>query len=223
MHALSGPGLLFYGLSVTFASVDWIMSLDAHWFSTIFGILVMGGQALSAMSFVIAVAVILAARGPLKDAVSPTLLHDLGKFLFAFIMLWAYFNFSQFLIIWSGNLAEEIPWYLTRMRGGWQWMGLALIVLHFALPFGLLLSRDLKRRSRTMLRVAGMLIIMRWVDVYWMITPNFYPQGLRMHWMDFAAAIGVAGIWLAFFLRQLKSRPLLPAGDPELQEVFAHE
>jgi hypothetical protein len=223
MHAFSGPGLLFYGLSVTFASVDWIMSLDPHWFSTIFGILVMGGQALSAMSFVIAVAVILAARSPLKDAVSPTLLHDLGKFLFAFIMLWAYFNFSQFLIIWSGNLAEEIPWYLTRMRGGWQWIGLALVVLHFAMPFGLLLSRDLKRRGRTLMRVAIVLLVMRLVDVFWMIAPNFHPQGLRVHWLDFAAPIGLAGLWMAFYLRQLRSRPLLPAGDPELEEVFAHE
>jgi hypothetical protein len=109
------------------------------------------------------------------------------------------------------------------MLGGWQWIGLALVLLHFALPFGLLLSRDLKRRSRTLMRVALLLLAMRWVDAYWMITPTFYPHGLRVHWMDFAAVIGLAGLWLAFYLRQLKSRPLLPAGDPELEEVFAHE
>jgi hypothetical protein len=223
MHALSAPGLLFYGLSVTFAAVDWIMSLNADWFSTIFGILVMGGQALSAMAFVIAVTVILAQREPLKNAVSSTNLHDLGKFLFAFVMLWAYFSFSQFLIIWSGNLPEEIPWYLTRLRGGWQWIGLMLVVLHFALPFGLLLSRDLKRNGRSLIRVAIMLLVIRWVDVFWLIAPTFHPQGLRVHWMDLATVVAVAGIWLAYFLRQLKSRPLLPVGDPELEEVFAHE
>ncbi len=223
MSALAGPGLLFYGLTVTFASVDWIMSLDAHWVSTIFGILVMGGQALSAMAFVIAVTVVLAQREPLKQAVSPRVLHDLGNFLFAFVMLWAYFSFSQFLIIWSGNLTEEIPWYLTRTRGGWQWVGLALVILHFGLPFGLLLSRDLKRRGGRLIRVAVMLLVLRLVDVFWMIAPNFSPDAFRLHWMDLAAPIGLAGIWLAFFLRQLQSRPLLPVGDPQLEEVFAHE
>ena len=220
LQVLSGPGLVLYGLTVTFASIDWVMSLEPEWGSTMFGMLLMGGQAVSAMSFIIAMAVLLAKREPMSRVFAPHHFHDFGKLLLAFIMLWAYFSFSQFLIIWAGNLPEEIPWYLHRLRTGWRYVGLALVLLHFALPFVLLLSRDLKRNARTLVLVAVMVIVMRFVDLLWMIAPEFNKASFRLHWMDLVAPIGVGGLWLAVFTWQLKSRPLLPLRDPNLQEVL---
>jgi hypothetical protein len=222
LQGLSGPGLVLYGLTVTFASIDWIMSLEPQWFSTIYGVLVMGGQGLSAMAFIIAVVVLLSQYKPLSEVIKPSHLHDLGKLMLAFLMLWAYFSFSQFLIIWSGNLPEEIPWYVRRLQSSWRWVGLALVVLQFALPFVLLLSRDLKRSSRRLVVVAISVIVMRFVDLIWMTGPEFNEGAFRIHWMDVTMVVGLGGLWLAFFAFQLKARPLLPIGDPELEHVLAH-
>jgi hypothetical protein len=221
MQNLCGPGLLLYGLTVTFASIDWVMSLQPEWFSTIFGILFMGGQGLSAMAFVIAVLVLLASRKPMSDVIQPGHLHDLGKLMLAFLMLWAYFAFSQFLIIWSGNLPEEIPWYVRRLQSSWKYVGLALVLIHFALPFVLLLSRDLKRSSRRLVIVASIIIIMRFVDLIWMIVPEVRGGGFAVHWMDVAMLFGLGGIWLSVFLRQLGNRPLLPVRDPYIENAFS--
>ena len=177
MQRLSGAGLVIYAVTILFMSVDWVMSLDPHWFSTIFGILFMGGQGLSALAFSIAVVVLLSRTEPMSRVIAPAHLHDLGKLMLAFVMLWAYFSFSQFLIIWSANLPEEIPWYLKRMGGGWQWVGLALIFGHFALPFVLLLSSDIKRNGRTLIGVAIAVILMRIVDLFW----NDRPDARRGH------------------------------------------
>ena len=143
--------------------------------------------------------------------------------MLAFLMLWAYFGFSQFLIIWSGNLPEEIPWYVRRLQTSWKWVGLALVLLQFALPFVLLLSRDLKRNSRTLVTVAVAVIVMRLVDLIWLTVPEFHEGAFRIHWMDLLMPIGVGGLWLAYFAYQLKQRPLLPMGDPYLEEALAHE
>lgn len=223
LQGISGPGLVLYGFTVTFASIDWIMSLEPQWFSTIYGVLIMGGQGLSAMAFIIAVVVLLSRYKPLSEVVKPSHLHDLGKLMLAFLMLWAYFGFSQFLIIWSGNLPEEIPWYVRRLQSSWKWMGLALVVLQFALPFVLLLSRDLKRSSRQLVIVAITVIVMRLVDLIWLTGPEFHETAFHIHWMDLVMPIGIGGLWLAFFARQLKQRPLLPIGDPYLEEALAHE
>ncbi len=222
LQGLSGPGLVLYGLTVTFASIDWIMSLEPQWFSTIYGILVMGGQGLSAMAFIITVVVLLAQYKPLSEVIKPSHLHDLGKLMLAFLMLWAYFSFSQFLIIWSGNLPEEIPWYVRRLQSSWKWVGLALVVLQFALPFVLLLSRDLKRSSRRLVVVAISVIVMRFVDLIWLTGPEFHEGAFRIHWMDVTMVVGLGGLWLAYYAYQLKARPLLPIGDPELEHVLAH-
>ena len=219
---LSGFGLVLYGLTVTFAAVDWVMSLEPAWFSTIFGVLFMGGQALSAMAFVIALAVVLSGRGSFSNVISPSHLHDLGKMMLALVMLWAYFSFSQFLIIWSGNLPEEIPWYVHRTKGGWQWVGMALVVFHFVVPFLLLLSRDLKRNSGRLATVAMAVIVMRFVDLFWLIAPEFHHDGVSLHILDLAAPIGIGGLWLAFFSHQLRTRPLLPVNDPYLEEALGH-
>ena len=230
---LSAPGLLFLVLTVTFASVDWMMSVDPHWFSTIFGLLTVASHGLSALALTIAVLALLAPTGALAPVLGPRHFHDLGKLLLAFVMLWAYLSFSQFLIIWSGNLAEEIPWYLQRIRGAWGPIALLLVIGHFALPFALLLSRDLKRHGKLLARVAMIVIVMRLVDLIWLIAPSFGGHGteaeghsafsIPIHWMDIVIPIGLAGIWLFLFARQLRSRALLPLNDPYFKEAFAHE
>jgi hypothetical protein len=222
MQRLSGGGLVVYAITVLFMSVDWIMSLDPHWFSTMFGFLFIGAQGLSALAVTISVLVLLSRTEPMSRVIAPAHLHDLGKLMLAFVMLWAYFSFSQFLIIWSANLPEEIPWYLRRMAGGWQWVGLAIIFLHFALPFVLLLSRDLKRHGNTLMAVAGMIIVMRVVDIFWQIGPLHGHDQMTVHWLDAAAPIALGGIWVAIFLWQLQTRPLLPLGEPYLAEALEH-
>jgi hypothetical protein len=221
LQGLSAPGLVLYGLTVTFASVDWAMSLDPQWFSTMYGLLFMGGQGLAAMAFVIAVMVLLAQRSPMNEVIQPSHLHDLGKLMLAFLMIWAYFAFSQFLIIWAGNLPEEIPYFVRRLQSSWKYVGLALIVLHFALPFVLLLSRDLKRNGRTLSAVAIGVIVMRYVDLIWMTGPELHNGRFGLSWMDLMLVAGIGGVWLWVFATELNRRPLLPIRDPEIQSVFA--
>jgi len=222
LSALSGPGLVFYGFSVTFMAVDWVLSINPHWFSTIFGMLFIAGEGLAAIAFLICVLVIFSSRPPLSDILTARHLHDVGKLLLAFVMVWAYFSFSQLLIIWSGNLPEEIPWYLNRFAGGWQYIGLGLVALHFALPFALLLSRDLKRNFNLLCSVAILVLVMRFVDLYWMVAPDFSKQRFTVSWMDFLMPVALGGIWLATFLWQLERRPLIPLGDPHLEEALEH-
>ena len=222
MPRLSSMGLIFWAFSVTFLSIDWVMSLDAHWFSTMFGLLFMIGQGLSGMAFLITVMVLLSQTRPMSEVLTPRHLHDLGKFLLASVMVWAYFAFSQWLIVWAGNLPEEIPWYLERLRGGWQYVALILIFGHFALPFALLLSRDLKRNFKLLRSIAIFVLCMRVVDVYWLVTPDATKSGLAVNWVDLAALVGLGGIWLAFFFRQLEKRPLMPINSPDLVETLEH-
>jgi hypothetical protein len=219
LQALSGPGVVLYVLTMTFASVDWLMSLEPHWYSTIYGGLLVTGQALVAMSFCITLAILLMPHRPMSDVLTAERLHDMGKLLLAFVMVWAYFAFSQFLIIWAGNLPEEIPYYLRRLQGGWQWLGLLLIGAQFVLPFLLLLSRDRKRDPRRLARVALFLIATRIVDMYWLTAPAF-SEALSVHWLDAATVAGIGGLWLATFLWQVERRPLLPVGDPHLKEIL---
>jgi len=222
MRTVSAVGLIFYCVTTTFASIDWLMSLNPHWYSTIYGVYIIGGQAVSAMSFAILVMLFLADRSPIARAVRAQHFHDFGKMLLAFVMLWAYFAFSQFLVIWAGNLPEEVPYYADRTRDGWRWVSLALVLFHFALPFLLLLSRDIKRSAPRLAAVAGILLVMRWVDIYWLVTPAFHPEGIALHWLDLAATVAVGGIWIYLFAGELETRPLLPIQDPLLKEATAN-
>jgi hypothetical protein len=223
MRLLSGPGLVLYVLTATFACVDWMMSLEPHWFSTIYGILVIVGQLLATLAFAVVVAALLVHEPPLSAVLSPAHFHDLGNLLLAFVMVWAYMAFCQFLIIWSGNLPEAITWYLHRMQGGWGWVGLALILFYFALPFLLLLSRGIKQRVQLLAWVAAAILCMHMVDLFWLVVPAFQPTGFAVHWMDVVAVMGVGGIWIAVFVWQLRGRPLLPVHDPGLLGVTHHE
>ena len=222
MRHISGPGLVFWGFSVTFMSIDWAMSLNPHWFSTMWGLLFVAGQGLSAMAFLITILVFLFTFRPMSEVLTPRHLHDVGKLLLANVMVWAYFSFSQFLIIWAGNLPEEIPFYLARLRGGWQYVALVLVLGHFALPFALLLSRDLKRNFKLLRNIAVFILCMRVVDIYWQIMPDASKGALSVSWLDLAAFIGLGGIWLAYYLMQLEKRPLLPLNEPQLAETLEH-
>jgi hypothetical protein len=206
LQLLSGPAILAYALAITFASIDWVMSLEPGWFSTIYGILFMTGQALTALAFVVVVATA-ASRPLLAGAVTDSDFHDLGNLLLAFVSLWAYVSFSQYLIIWSGNLPEEVTWYHSRTGTGWKWLAAALILFHFAAPFVLLLSRKTKRSMAILRNVAIAILVARALDIYWMVTPAFKPDGSALHWLDPLLLIGIGGVWLAMFLAELRRSP----------------
>jgi hypothetical protein len=221
MTFVSGPGLVYHALAVTFMSVDWVMSQDPTWFSTMWGLLFIASGLLTAMAFLITVMVMLHRYSPMREVLTQRHLHDLGKLTLALVMVWAYFSFSQFLIIWAGNLPEEIPFFLRRMNHGWGWVGLALVFGHFALPFALLLSRDLKRNFKLLRNIALFILVMRFVDLFWLTKPFAY-ENFHFTWMDITAPVGMVGLWLAYFFTNLQQRPLLPANDPNLEEALAH-
>jgi len=211
----SGLGLVVYGITVTFASIDWAMSLDAGWFSTAYGVLFMMIQVLSAFAFVIPVLAWIVRHNSLHDVVTPNHFHDLGNLLLTFVMLWAYIAFSQFLIIWSGNLTDEIPWYLRRIQNGWEWVAILLLVFHFFAPFLLLLSRHAKRSLTVLSAISVAVLVMSVVDVFWLVMPAFTPSQFAIHWTDFAALVGVGGVWISLFTHGLETRPVLPQQDPQ--------
>jgi hypothetical protein len=222
LENMSGPGLVLYGLTVTFFSIDWIMSLEPHWFSTIFGMIFMVLQVLSALALAVFVAGFLSQYEPIASVITSDRFNDLGNLVLTFVMLWAYLSFSQFLIIWAGDLINEIPWYLTRARGGWAMIAVLLIFLSFAIPFFLLLMRPIKRRVETLSALCAALILITFVDVYWMVAPAFEKAGPRFYLLDFLLPVGIGGIWVAAFVAQLKSRPLLPLHDPRFEGVLQH-
>jgi hypothetical protein len=222
LESLSGPGLVILFLSASFASIDWGMSLEPDWYSTIYGAMFVTGQALATLAFVTAIAAMLSGDPPLASLAQPSTMRDLGNLLLAFVMLWAYMAFSQFLIIWCGNLTEEIPWYMRRTRGGWQWVALSLILFHFFLPFFVLLFQDMKRSPRALLAIAVAILFMHGVDLFWLVAPAFRRSALDIHWLDFVTCIGIGGLWLGMFVRQLKLMPLVPLHDPRLAKALEH-
>jgi hypothetical protein len=228
MRVISAPGLIIYVLSLTFASVDWLMSLQPHWFSTIYGFYLVASQGISGFAFLIVIAVFLSRSEPMAGIFQPRHFHDWGKLLFAFVMIWTYFSWSQFLITWAGNLPEEIAFFLPRIHGGFGWVALAIVLFHFTVPFALLLSRDLKRNGRTLAMVALLLLFMRWVELFWQVEPAFHglhasaANHAAFYWLYLTAPLFIGGFWLFFFARTLKTRPLLPIHDPYLPEAIAH-
>jgi hypothetical protein len=206
---------------MTFASVDWVMSLEKHWFSTIFGFLFMVGQALSTIAFAIIIVAILHARRPLSDVVTRGHFHDLGNLLLTFVILWAYIGFSQYLIIWSGNIPEEVPWYIRRNTGALRAVAVILIVLHFCVPFVLLLVRKTKQEITALAAVAGVIILMRMVDLFWIVTPSFNRTGWMLKWTDVAAPLLIGGVWVALYIWQLRGRTLLLNASRDLEVQHA--
>ena len=225
LEGMSGPGLILWGLAISFSMIDWVMSLEPHWFSTIYGMIFMIVSALTAMSFVIVVLRRLAGDDRIKDKITPGQYNDLGNLMLAFTMLWAYLSFSQFLIIWAGNIKDEIPWYMSRAFGGWAKVAVVLIVLHFALPFLLLLQRNIKRRVHRLSMVAGMMIVLSMVDVYWLVVPAYEKDGPRLGslFWDVFYLVVIGAIWAATYFWQLGKMPLLPLHDPRFEGELQHE
>ena len=221
---LSGPGIILYGFTISFAAIDWTMSLDPSWISTIYPLIILIGEVLSALCFAVVIERILFRYRPMSELLKPEYVHDHGKFMLTFIMVWAYFSFSQWLIIWAGNLPEEITWYTKRLGGGWGWIGLFLVLFHFAVPFAILLSRPFKRDVTKLVWLAMWLMLMRYLDLFWVIEPNF-SKTITVTWADIIVPVAMGGLWLAYFCRNLASMPLVPAYDEFASEVLhpAHE
>jgi hypothetical protein len=221
-RVISAPGLLIYVVLISLGAIDWLMSLDPHWYSTIFGFIIVAGQGMAGLCVAIIVLSMLREREPLASTLRPVHFHDLGNLTLAFVMLWAYFSFSQFLIIWAGNLPEEIPFFLERLGHGWQYVSLLLVVGQFAVPFCLLLSRDLKRAPQRLARVCWFILAMRLLDLIWIVAPNFNQGGFPISLANVGIPIGAVGIWFHLLARQLRRYPLLPANDPYFKEMLAH-
>ena len=228
--AFSGPTMVIYVLVISFATVDWVMSLDPHWFSTIWGLLFVVGWALSTFCFAILVFAMVGGTAPMNRVLGKRHFHDIGKLILALVMVWAYFNFSQLLIIYSGNIPEETTWYLDRMSPGWFWVGIILVLFHFAFPFLFLLRQDWKKNIRMLGAISLFVLVMRLVDMFFLISPNpriathgeSLPLSLSFSWMDIVAPIAIGGIWLWYFFGQLMSRPLVPVMDPFLENAIEH-
>jgi hypothetical protein len=224
-ESLSAPGMALYAVTVTIVAIDWVMSLEPRWFSTIYGAMFGMGQVLAGFVFAVAVFLMLGTRPPLDRVVQDRgNLRDHGSLLLAFVMVWAYLSFSQFLLIWSANLPEEVPWYLTRLAPGWRVVALSLLLLHFVLPFVLLLSADLKRDRRGLAAVALLVLAMRVVDVVWLIVPAFHGEGgdglgVLLYPL---CLVGLAGLWLSAYLWQLRQKPLLPVHAPPTEAEEPH-
>jgi hypothetical protein len=216
----SAAGLLMIVLVLTLASVDWVMSLEPRWYSSMFGIAFTVGAGLSAFAFVTFFLTLLADNPAMEGVLKPSHFRDLGNLMLAFTMLWAYTNFSQFLLIWYGNIKEETPYYLKRMIGVWGWMAAALIVFHFFLPFFMLLMRSIKDRPRTIAVVTIILLVMRFVDVYWLVAPAHYGKTFHFSWITIAAFLGIGGIWLWAFIQQLKGQTIIPIHESWVDEAI---
>jgi len=225
---ISGPGILVYSLTMTSCVIYWVMSLDPTWYSSVYGLLFLVGQGYSVLALGIIVSLVLSQGEPFKTILRQTEQHDLGKFTFAFVMLNIYLAFSQFLIIWSGNLPEEIPWYLDRIRGGWGVIITLDFIFHWLIPFSLLLSRDIKRNKKRLMWVCAWMLFAKAFDLFWLIEPNFKDAARNLHFswgiLEYVAVpVAMVAFWVAFYCTRLKARPLVQTNDPHLAEILEPE
>ena len=230
MQKLSGPGIVIFFLTTTMSSIDWLMSLEPHWFSSIFGVIQIIGQALITWAFITLVSIYLSDKEPVGRLLTRGRLADLGTFMLATVMLWAYTSFSQLLIIWSGNLPEEITWFITRLSGGWEYLSYGLIGLHFFFPFFFLISSTMKSKLSVLKFFACWLLLVRFFDIIWYTRPTFtkidpihgnhYSSGFSMHWLDLAILVAIGGFVVSLFFSQLKKRPLIALNDPRYPELY---
>jgi hypothetical protein len=221
-RTLSGPGIVLYSLIGTFVYVDWVLSLETKWYSTMFAVIMLIGQILVAYAFSVMMLTFFKNHDPIAKAVNKTHYHHLGNLLLTFVLFWTYISFGQLLIIYSGDIPHEIDWYLHRMAGNWKWVIAALAAFHFFVPFFLLLFRTVKLQVASLTILAALLFVMHIVDAYWLVMPTLHHNGVVVSWMDFTAPIGIGGLWLALFIAWLKSASLLPQQDPGLQFAFVY-
>jgi hypothetical protein len=225
---ISGPGIVLYAITMTAGAIYWVMSMDPTWFSTVYGLLFLVGQGYAVLAFSIVVAVSLSKAEPFKTILRQTEQHDLGKLTFAFVMLNIYLAFGQFLIIWSGNLPQEINWYLDRIRGGWGVIITLDFIFHWMIPFTMLLSRDLKRNKKRLVRVCQWMVFARAFDMFWLIEPNFKDAARNLHFswgiLEYIAVpVALFAFWVAYFCTRLKTRPLVQVNDPHVAEILEPE
>ncbi len=218
MRAFGAPGILIFTLTGTFAYIDWVMSCDSQFFSTVYGAMILIGDILQAIALSIIVLVLASRSDRFGGRVNSKVLHDLGNMMFAFVIFWAYLSASQLIIVWPANLPQELMWYLDRIRGFWKYFAAATALSMFAIPFCLLLSQERKRNPARLLRVAVFILLARVIDLFWIVEPTFRNKGFALYWTDFAAFFGLGGIWIYVFIGQLRRRPLLPLRDPRVAE-----
>ncbi|MFC1729469.1 hypothetical protein ACFL6I_03940 [candidate division KSB1 bacterium] len=217
MRKLSAPGMILFAITISFASFDWLMSLDAHWYSTIFGVYVFAGSLLSFLAFILLIGKHLNNRGVLAGTVTTEHYHDIGRLLFAFTIFWAYIAFSQYFLIWYANIPEETVWFLDRWEGSWKFFSLTIVFGYFILPFISLMTRWTKRNHMLLIAISGWLLIMHWADIYWLVMPALHHETAHLSWLDLTTFAGIGGIYIYFFFKKLASQPLVPVGDPRLQ------
>ena len=213
----SAPGVILFAITLTFASFDWLMSLDAHWYSTIFGVYVFSGSFLSLLALLTIIVIYFKNKNILVNDITEEHYHDLGKLMFAFTIFWGYMAFSQYFLIWYGNIPEETVWFLHRWEGSWKTVSLLLVFGHFVLPFFFLFPQGTKRNPKALITVSAWILLMHAVDLYWLVLPSLHHHGVHFSWMDLTTIIGVGGLFLWCFWRRTAARPLLPVGDPNLE------
>lgn len=222
VRKVSAPGMILFAMTITFASFDWLMSLDPHWFSTIFGVYLFSGSFLAFLSVVGITGRYLHSQGILRGVITDEHFHDIGKFLFAFTVFWAYMAFSQYFLIWYADIPEETYWFLNRWEGTWRGFSMLLLFGHFVLPFLLLLPRWSKRNAVMLIIMSLWILLMRWVDLYWLIFPNHSPDGVHLSWMDLSTMAGIGGILSWFVWGRITSQALIPVNDPDLGISLKH-
>lgn len=218
MRVVSAPGMILFAVTITFASFDWLMSLDAHWYSTIFGVYVFAGAFLATLAFLMRFVLYLDSTGVMHETVTKEHWHDMGKLLFAFTIFWGYMAFSQYFLIWYGNIPEETIWFLHRWEHGWEYLSLLIVFGHFVVPFFVLFPYSTKRSRPVMLVMTVWILVMHWVDLYWIIMPNLHREAVEYSWMDITTMLGIGGVFVWYFWNRVRVRPLVPIGDPGLEE-----
>ncbi len=218
LRRVAAPGMFLFAFTLTFAAFDWLMSLDAHWYSTIFGVYIFAGAYLTIVAFITLFLMFIQSRGVLKEEISIEHYHDLGKLMFAFTVFWAYIAGSQYFLIWYGNIPEETVWFLHRWEGSWKPMSLFLIFAHFAVPFLVLIFRASKRNKTVLLSMAILIIVMQFMDLYWIVMPTLHHHGVHFSWMDITTWLGIGGVFFYLFWKEFTSHPIVPVKDENLQK-----
>ncbi|MEW6413564.1 MAG: hypothetical protein AB1483_14000 [Candidatus Zixiibacteriota bacterium] len=217
LRTVSAPGMVAFALTITFASFDWLMSLDAHWFSTIFGVYIFSGAFLAVMSFLIVLGLYQRKHDVMADVITVEHYHDMAKLMFGFIIFWAYMAFSQYFLIWYANIPEENYWYLYRWENSWKYWSLAIIFGHFVIPFLGLITRAAKRSGPFLAFMCTWILIMHWFDIYWLVMPTHHQDGIHFSWMDVTTLVGVGGLFVWYVWRHYSAHPLVPVKDPGLK------
>jgi hypothetical protein len=216
MRQFSAPGLVVFMLTATFAYIDWILSADPQFYSTVYGGMIIIGDALQTFALTIVVLILISKPDRFGGRINAPLLHDLGNMMFAFTIFWTYLSASQLIIVWPADLPQEISWYVVRVHGGWRVIASAVALVMFAIPFLALLSQQRKQNPRRLIKVAIWILVARAIDLYWVVEPTWRTKGFEFHWTDLAAFIGIGGIWVYVYLGYLRRRPLLPLRDPRV-------